>query len=206
VNDIFVSSKIDYTNLSIHIPWAIDSLYCQGVIDNYDLREIVDALRIQQLQSKAWLFNQFKELNPQNKILVIGSWIGFISYCLHKKGFTNVTEIDLDPKHQKLSEWMNREFKNFKHYSENVNNINMDGYDVIICTSCEHLENNEWFYKIKPKTKLFLQSTNLILPDHPNTVNSANELLEIYPLNLSYMGTMIYNINFKRYMITGEKL
>ena len=207
-NHIFSCTDIPYEKVATHIPWVMNSLYCH--VNNTDfvsLEEIRDAFRVQQCQSKQWLLNNIvsPSINLNSKILVVGSWLGFTSYCLHKLGFNNVTETDLDPKYQILSETINNQFSNFKHFSEDINNLPVEDYDVIICTSCEHIEDNTWFDRVKPKTKLFLQSTNLVLPDHTNTVNSVEEFSEKYPLNLSYMGTMIYHQSFFRYMIIGEK-
>ena len=207
-NHVFSCADIPYEKVATHIPWVMNSLYnFENISYLVSLEEIRDAFRVQQCQSKQWLLNNIvsPSINLNSKILVVGSWLGFTSYCLHKLGFINVTETDLDPKYQMLSEIINNQFKNFKHYSEDINNISVDEYDVIICTSCEHIEDNSWFDRIQPKTKLFLQSTNLVLPDHPNTVNSAEEFSEKYPLNLSYMGTMKYHKSFFRYMIIGEK-
>jgi hypothetical protein len=206
MNEMIECDDINYDDIAIHLPWVITSLYSDGVVDNYSLAEIRDALRIQQLQSKSWLYNHLKDLDRESKILVVGSWLGFTSYCLLKMGFKSIHETDTDPKHRKLSTWMNREFNKFCSISMDVNKIPLEFHDVIICTSCEHIENNEWFDRVIPKTKMFLQSTNLVLPDHINTVNSIEEFSEKYPLNLEYSGTMKYSDSFYRYMLVGEKM
>jgi hypothetical protein len=205
MNNVIECDDVNYDEVSIHIPWAITSFYCNGVIDDYELSEVRDAFRIQQLQSKSWLYNHLKDLDRKSKILIVGSWIGFTSYCLFKMGFKNIHETDTEPKHKKLSQWMNRDFP-ITVYSLDVNNMPVQFYDVIICTSCEHIANNEWFDRATPKTKMFLQSTNLVLPDHINTVNSIEEFSEKYPLNLEYSGTMKYSDSFYRYMLVGEKM
>jgi hypothetical protein len=207
VNDIFKCDIIDYKSISEHLPAAIQALYYPKVVDNYTLAEIRDALRIQQLQSKSWLFQHLEKLDRNSKILVVGSWIGFISYCIQKMGFVDVTETDMDEKHKNVSEFLNSKFPKFYHYSKDVNALDLTYYDVIVCTSCEHIADITWYLKAKNGTKLFLQSNNLVHEEHINLVNSAEELHKQYPyVNVEYMGTMIYNDIFSRYMIIGEKI
>jgi hypothetical protein len=206
MNEIFNCDLIDCDMVSIHLPKVIESLYYSNITDLYDLIEFRDALRLQQLQSKSWLLQHLDKLDRNSKILVVGSWIGFISYCIQKMGFIDVSETDMDPKHQKISQRLNSQFSNFQHYNSDVNLLNLSYFDVIICTSCEHISDISWYSKVKNGTKLFLQSNNLIHEQHTKIVQSVEEFITHYPnIKLKYIGTMIYNELFSRYMIIGEK-
>ena len=206
MNEIFNCDLIDCDTVSIHLPEVIESLYYSNITDLYDLIEFRDALRLQQLQSKSWLLQHLDKLDRNSKILVVGSWIGFLSYCIQKIGFTDVSETDMDPKHQKISQRLNSQFSNFQHYNSDVNLLNLSYFDVIVCTSCEHISDTSWYSKIKNGTKLFLQSNNLIHEQHTKIVQSVEEFVSHYPnIKLEYTGTMIYNKLFSRYMIIGEK-
>jgi hypothetical protein len=197
VNIEFVSSLI---------PLVMNSLFNEESFKAVDLREIRDAFRLKQMQSKAWLINGFKEqqLSKNSKILVIGSWLGFTSLCLHKLGYQYITEIDPDIRLEKFARYLNRFNKNFKHISDDVNNIDLTEFDVIINTSCEHILDNTWFEKIKAGSCVFLHSNNLEGYDHTNICKDLNEMVKKYPLDLLYQGELNF-LDWKRFMLIGQR-
>jgi hypothetical protein len=199
-------NAIDISFVSSQIPLVMNSLYNDESFNAIDLREIRDAFRLKQIQSKSWLMNAVKNqnLNLNSKILVVGSWLGFTSLCLHKLGFSNITEIDPDSRLEKFAQHLNRANKNFKHISDDVNNIDISEYHVVINTSCEHISNNTWFEKITNKTVVFLHSNNLEGYDHVNTCIDLTEMISKYPMELIYSGELDFT-EWKRFMLVGKK-
>jgi predicted nicotinamide N-methyase len=158
------------------------------------------------MQGKAWLLDNIKNVDRNTRVLVVGSWLGFTSYCLYKEGFKFITETDIDSRLEKMARHVNMSNDTFKHLNNDVNELDLSSYGLIINTSCEHIEDNRWFDNVKSGTTLALQSTNFKCPDHVNTVNNLEEMKRKYPLKYSYADDLVFNPMFTRYMVVGEKM
>lgn len=200
------SNNIDYTSLCEHIPTVLQSLYVENILKSVSLTEIRDAFRIQQMQGKAWLFEQLKDVDRNSKVMVIGSWLGFTSYCLYKSGFNYITETDPDSRLTHIAKHINSSNPDFRHLQKDVNDLDLGEYDLVISTSCEHIGNNSWFDSIRPGALVALQSTNLKWHDHVNTVDSVDEFKNQFKLDYQYADEMFFNDILTRYMIIGKKI
>lgn len=198
-------TEINYDYVAANIPHALQSLYNEDILNSITLPEIRDAFRINQMQGKAWLLNEIQKYDRDSSILVIGSWMGFTSYCLYKLGFSDITETDPDTRFGHMSMNMNQGNKKFKHLNQDVNDLDLDRYNIIINTSCEHISDDTWFDRIIPGTKVALHSTNLKWHDHVNTVENLDEMKNKYNLNLSYSGELVFNPTYSRFMLVGTK-
>jgi hypothetical protein len=198
--------EINYNSICAHIPHLIQSLYITDILNSTSLIEIRDAFRINQMQGKAWLLDNIKNVDRNTRVLVVGSWLGFTSYCLYKEGFKFITETDIDSRLEKMARHVNMSNDKFKHLNDDVNTLDFSNYGLIINTSCEHIEDNRWFDNVKSGTLLALQSTNFKCPDHVNTVNNLEEMQRKYPLKYSYVDDLVFNPMFSRYMVVGEKM
>lgn len=196
---------VDYDSVSVNIPHVIQSLYLDDVLNSTTLTEFRDAFRINQMQGKAWLLDQLKTVDRETPILIIGSWMGFISYCLYKMGFKYITETDPDSRLSTLAIHVNRNNPHFKHLNLDVNQIDITPYRLIINTSCEHIGDNTWFNNIHQDCLIALQSTNLPWHDHVNTVDSVEEMKSKYPMNYTYADELIFNPKYTRFMLVGKK-
>lgn len=196
---------IDYSTIAAHIPHVMQMLYIDSILESTSLVEIRDAFRVNQMQSKAWMLDQLKDTDRNAKILVVGSWFGFTSYCLFKMGFTRIIEVDPDSRFRQMSGCINRENHNLGIYCADVNDIDVSTYDIIINTSCEHISNNSWFDQISPGTLVILQSTNFAYTDHINIVSDIGDMKSKYPLNYTYEGELKFNDKFTRFMLCGTK-
>lgn len=199
-----LGNQIDINFVSRIIPIFINGLYDEQSLNSVSLEEIRDAFRLNQIQSKSWLMEKVKNFDKEDSIIVVGSWLGFTSLCLFHLGFKNISETDPDSRLSRISNHINRFNKNFQHYSEDVNNIDLSKYNLVINTSCEHIDNNNWFDKLCPGTKLVLHSNNLPGYDHVNICDNIEEMKQMYPMNLSYSGTLTFK-SYKRFMLIGEK-
>ena len=196
---------IDYSFVAAQIPDVMNALYNERASKDITLEEIRDAFRIKQVTGKQWLLNHFGALvhNKNSKILVIGSWLGFTSLCLHKLGYSNVTEVDPDGRLEDFSKHLNRFNPEFTHITADVNDIDISIYDTIINTSCEHISDNTWFKRIKPDTMIFLHSNNLKgYDDHVNTCENVFEMASKYPMNIIFQGELDFD-QWKRFMLIG---
>lgn len=194
-----------YESICSYIPHVVETLYNPNVLSSTTLTEIRDAFRPNQMQGKAWLLDNIQNIDRNSKVLVVGSWLGFTSYCLYKQGFVHITETDPDSRLELISRYINKENKALKHLNSDVNDLDVSGYDLIINTSCEHISDNTWFDKISPGTTVVLQSTNLKCVDHVNTVDSLIQMKMKYPLKLSYSDKIVFSPTFTRFMLIGQK-
>jgi len=197
---------VNFSSVTRHIPEVMNALYDREAFSIVTLEEIRDAFRTKQMQSKAWMMSKIKELNldSNSRVLVVGSWLGFTSYCLFKLGFSNITETDPDSRLEKLAIHLNRKNPNFKHLSEDVNAIDLSGYDLIINTSCEHIADNSWYERIPASAKIVLHSNNLEGYDHVNTCESVEEMSSKYPMELNFTGELNLG-SYSRFMLVGNR-
>jgi hypothetical protein len=198
-------AEINYDDVCVHIPHVIQSLYRPEILNSTTLIEMRDAFRINQMQGKAWLLDNIKKVDRNIKVLVVGSWMGFTSYCLYKEGFTDITETDIDARLQNMAQYINMSNPSFQHLNTDVNELDLSDYGLIINTSCEHISNNSWFDNVAPGTILALQSTNFKCDTHVNTVTDLAEMKHKYPFKYTYADELVFNSAFTRYMLVGEK-
>lgn len=196
---------IDYTFVASQIPRFMQSLYVESILNSTSLKEIRDAFRPHQLQCKSWLIDNIKNIDKDSKILVIGSWLGFTSYCLYRSGFQHIEEVDPESRLEQLACHANRENTKFKHYSDDVNNLDLSKYDMIINTSCEHIGNDSWFNRIDNDCLIVLHSTNMKWHDHVNTVENLQQMKNKYPMNYNYSGELVLTPMYSRFMLIGKK-
>ena len=198
---------LNHSRVASFIPEVMNSLYNESSLNSTSLTEIRDAFRLKQIQGKTWLIENLEEFcqDKTKKILVIGSWFGFTSFCLWKLGYNNVTEVDPDFRLENFSRHLNRFNKNFNHISADVNSIDLNNYDIIINPSGEHIADNTWFNNIKLGTKVIIHSTDYPAIDHTNLCSNQEELLFKYVLDSTYLIGTLDLQTYKRFMIIGVK-
>lgn len=80
--------------------------------------------------------------------------------------------------------------------------------DIIINTSCEHIENFEkWFNEIPKGVLIILQSNNYFTESfgHINCVDSLNDFKKQAPMDYIYKGTLDL-IDYDRFMLIGRRI
>lgn len=206
--ELLNNTDVDYTDIARYIPDVMNAMHNENACSVLSLSEIRSAFRVKMMQSKAWLIHAFiaQQFNLHNKILVIGGWLGFTSWCLFKAGYNNITEVDSDQRLHTFTTHLNRFNGSFIHYATDVNNVDTSLYDVIINTSCEHMIDNKWFVNVKPTATLILQSNNIDVEDHINKSTSLDDMINKYPLDLVYKGELNYNDGTSRFMLIGKSL
>jgi len=123
-----------------------------------------------QVQSKLWLCEKLEPYLPEQvKVVILGSWyniLGFILLNRNPSKFGCIHGLDINQDAIKIANklcdaWMIEPNCKIQNLCVDVQNYDLNYYDVIISTSCEDIENMNWFQNI-PKDKLVcLQSTNL---------------------------------------------
>lgn len=197
--------KVDYNSIAGCIPEFFNALYNEEALATTNLSEIRDAFRKKQIEGKTKLLSQVEKFClKDSQILIVGSWLGFTSFCLNKMGYNNITETDPDTRLEKLTNHANRFNHNFKHLSLDVNSIDVTSFDCIINSSCEHILDNSWFENSKQNTLFILQSTDYPNWDHVNTCSSIEEMINKYPMTVFYADTLNLG-TYNRFTLVGRK-
>lgn len=200
-------NELDYSRIASYIPEVMNALYDAESFESTSLTEMRDAFRMKQLQGKTWLLNTgLLEhcLDKSKRVLVVGSWFGFTSFCLHKLGFSNVTEVDPDGRLEHFAKHLNRFNKRYTHVTADINTVDMSNYDIIVNPSGEHIVDNTWFDNISPSATVIVHSTDYPASDHVNTCQHQDELLDRYRMSPVFLGTLDLQ-TYKRFMIVGLK-
>jgi len=190
-----------------------------GIDDLYRIKDIVHSLDDNHWVGKQWLidtlyplYNKIYGTNTSGKIYIAGGWYGLQAHLI-KQVFKNFHVItgDMDPMtehfgHRLFSD-TDIEFK-----VENcLDSIDLNA-DIIINTSCEHMdkEDLETFISLKPKESIIILQSNDYgeLDSHINCSSSLEEFVEsVEPFlskNWIISKSQIDLGDFNRFMIIGQ--
>ena len=191
-----------------YIPKFLDMMYDSEIAKHLTIEEVRDAFHTNQIQSKKQASLAFDSISSNaNKVLYIGSWLGFLTRALVEKyPSINFYEVDMDTRCKEISGRFNYIFKNYiGHESINIDDFEaINEFDTVINLSCEHMT-VDWYNRIKPGTQLIIQSNNLVIEDHINNCKSLDDFKSKYSLGkLSYENTLELNV-FNRFTLSGVK-
>tara|TARA_B100000953_G_scaffold148389_1_gene122866 strand:+ start:69 stop:662 length:594 start_codon:yes stop_codon:yes gene_type:complete len=191
-----------------YIPKFLDMLYDEEIAKHLSIVEIRDAFHTNQIESKKQASLAFEAVSGNaNKVLYIGSWLGFLTRVLVEKyPSINFYEVDMDTRCKEVSGRFNYTFKNYLgHKSVNIDDFeSINDFDTVINLSCEHMT-TDWYKRIKPGTQLVMQSNNLVIDDHINNCKSLDDFKSKYPLSeVKHDTTLELNI-FNRFTLSGVK-
>lgn len=206
------------------------------LLDNYPDRimDILNSLSENQYSSKDWLIEKlneyphhykYKTLDKKINVCILASWYGLLAYRLIDK-FTlkkiaNIDCIDFDPKSKQVAKklWKQIDSKNLtsgkltyvKFIEQDIKDIQDLNYPIVICTSCEHLEQQliyDTINKLEEHSLVVLQSNNYKeINEHINCVNSAEDFANQYVSKLRNIKFYEKDfIKYKRFMIIGTKI
>jgi hypothetical protein len=191
-----------------YIPKFLDMMYDSEIAKHLTIEEVRDAFHTNQIQSKKQASLAFDAISDNtNKVLYIGSWLGFLTRVLIEK-YPNISfeEVDMDTRCKEISGRFNYTFKNYLgHQSMNIDDFGREQeFDTIINLSCEHMT-TDWYDRIKSGTKLVIQSNDLVIEDHINNCKTLDDFKKKYPLKkIEYSNTLELNV-FNRFTLSGIK-
>ena len=191
-----------------YIPKFLDMLYDEEIAKHLSIEELRDAFHTNQIESKKQASLAFDAVsNNTKKVLYVGSWLGFLTRVLIEK-YPNINfeEVDMDTRCKEISGRFNYTFKNYLgHQSMNIDEFGREHeFDTIINLSCEHMT-TDWYNRVKPGTRLVIQSNNLVIDDHINNCKSLENFKSKYPLSeIKYSNTLKLNV-FNRFTVSGIK-
>lgn len=193
--------------------------YQIGKIMNIDK----DSFASGQIGSKIWLAENLEKVVTQQgnmplRILCLGGWYGTINFILQCRNNLNIEKyrsIDIDDRVEEIADtinnlWVWKEWR-FKAVTADANSFqySIDDFNVVINTSVEHMESNQWFNNIPKGCYVVLQSNNMDHEDHFHNHQSLAEMVDEYPMDqVLYADEMEFKYpewEFKRFMIIGKK-
>jgi hypothetical protein len=202
--------------------------------------DVLNSLNENQFKSKEWLIEKlneyphhfrYKTIDKKLDICLLASWYGLLAYMLvdkfKLKQINNIDCFDFDPKAKHVAKklWKKIDNDNIKNSKltyikfieqdiidiEKTQNKKLKEYPVVICTSCEHLEQkviNDTINKLDQHSLVALQSNNYKeINEHINCSDSLEDFANLYVSKLKNI--KIYEkdfIKYKRFMIIGTKI
>lgn len=186
-----------------------------GSFIDWRYKDLMNAWSVDQKMSKVWAVRELNKVisEPKNNILIACGWYSVMAYYLFSLAdfeYDRVTSVDKDLGCRLASEIIVRESQtnaNFIAKTRDVFNMVYKDYDMVINTSCEHIDLQEWMRLIPQGTLLLLQSTNMEgIKEHVNCVKDIEEFKGQANLTILYEGEKVVNWGkHKRFMLIGIK-
>ena len=195
-------------------------------VDLYRSFDVINATNPTQIDSKQWLVDNLAPIITDSKylrdgqlysVLILGAWYGVTSMLLrqHIEKDVKVWNVDSDP-HCEIIGWELRhgteEFKNDKFITEDALDYfcdHADNFQVVINTSCEHMEQDDldMIIGMKPANTIVCFQTNNMHneAEHINTHDSIESFEESLNLvRVFWSGThKMKDSEYERYMVIG---
>ena len=185
------------------------------ITDNADIKSIINSVNSNQITSKEWLIDsisdrlEFIVKNP--KVCVAAGWYGMLADKMRDFTDNKVVSFDIDPK---CAEYGKIIYPEVSFKTADINDFHAGKYDVLICTSCEHISDetlNKFLRTRKEQSLVVLQSNNYFgLDEHINCKNSLKEFTDSLSytvpsakINILNSSEKRINDKFDRYMVIG---
>ncbi|MDA7948233.1 MAG: methyltransferase domain-containing protein [Hyphomicrobiaceae bacterium] len=175
------------------------------------------ALNRNQMTSKTWLVDKLHGATggQLGRVCILGGWYGVLgAMLLHDPRFAveRVCSVDMDPTCEDIAKSLNRthvEAGKFEFRLANMYEIDFpkSEFDLIVNTSCEHLETiDRWFERIPAGTLLTLQSNNYFgIDGHVNCVENIGQFKQQVPLSQTLFEGELELKKYTRFMLIGRR-
>ncbi len=186
-------------------------------VQRFRRQDLSIALNRKQIACKTWLLDELHRTygGDYRSVWVLGGWYGVLSALFaedQRYRIDGIVSYDIDSACEEVAECLNREGAmsgSFKARTADMLKLDYASGtpDLIINTSCEHLEDvSAWLDLIPHGTRLVLQSNNYFgEPDHFNCASSLEEFKAQAPIsNIDYEGELALK-NYTRFMLIGTR-
>lgn len=167
-----------------------------------------------QIKSKIWLAENLEASIGKN-VVILGSWHNLTAFILKCRGNqSNITGIDLNPNVKEVADKICDTWKiegTVTNITGDANNIPVE-YDTVINCSSEHMT-TEWFDNIKRGTLVCIQSSNIIIKEHPWYIVTASPDIQSFKQKYNLSAPFFCDTfriqygdwGYDRYMLIGYK-
>ena len=171
-----------------------------------------------QTMSKLWLCETIEPYIPKNaNVFILGSWyntLGSMMLIRNRRLYDNIRGIDIDNSVIQIADKLCEAWiieRKLSNAEGDVSNYHLEGPDVIINCSVEHMTNRKWFNNIAKGTIVCLQSSDVTDPNDPWFIKqpspTMSAFLSGYPFSkILFTGTKKFDyssITFNRFMVIG---
>ncbi len=184
---------------------------------HFPSQDLGNSLNRNQVTSKKWLVDTLFETTGGGlgRVCILGGWYGVLgAMLLHdgRFGIETVCSVDKDPSCEAVAGSLNRtDAESGKFTSLTADMLDLDygeqDFDLIINTSCEHLERiGDWFARIPGGPLLTMQSNNYYgIDGHVNCIDDLGAFKAQVPLSeLLFEGERELP-SYTRFMLIGRK-
>ena len=143
--------------------------------ENIDvIRDVINSVNDNQIKNKLWLIEKLKpylDMYTTPKITIAAGWHGLLAHLLDDKDNIKSFDIDDTCAQTKL-------FDNVSYKTNDIVKQDPKESDILICTSCEHMTDDNvmtWIKRKKQDSIVVLQSNNYFeIKDHINCKKNLN--------------------------------
>ena len=153
-----------------------------------------------QIKNKKWLVKHLKpylDMYTDCKIVVAAGWHGLSAHMINQ----DVISFDMDPHTKQV-----KLFPNVKYQVSRIEDFDPSQFDIIICTSCEHITDNvinDFIKKKKGTALVVLQSNDYFnIEDHINCKNNCQEFADSINMRILEAHTLKLK-KYNRFMLFG---
>jgi len=144
------------------------------------IKDIINSVNENQIKNKLWLIDKLKpylSIYTTPKITIAAGWHGVLAHLLNDRNNIKSYDIDDTCKQTKL-------FDNVNYKTNDIVKQDPEDTDILICTSCEHFDDDKimtWIKRKKQESIAVIQSNDYFeIKDH---VNCKKSLIE-FELNI----------------------
>ena len=177
------------------------------VTTDKQVMSIINSINDNQEKSKNCLVEKSIEyftFFDKPKICIAAGWYGSLADKLKAHIDNGILSFDKDPQCKTIGRKL---YKDVTFATAEIEYFNFKTYDIVICTSCEHLEQkviDDMLKRIKKGAMVILQSNNYFkIKDHINCHNNVVDFEKTLKLDkILYRGTLKLD-KYDRYMVVG---
>jgi hypothetical protein len=136
------------------------------------IQDVINSVNDNQIKNKLWLIDKLKpylDIYTNPKISIAAGWHGLLAHLLDDKD--NITSFDIDNTCKKT-----KLFDNVSYKTNDIVKQDPKESDILICTSCEHIIDDNvmtWIKRKKENSIVVLQSNDYFqIEDHINCKKS----------------------------------
>lgn len=194
----------------------------RATVSRHPEPDLGTALNRNQVTSKLWLADRLHaSAGPAfGTITVLGGWFGVLGAILlsdRRLSIERVVSVDIDPRCAEVAASLNAtqvRAGRFSTQTADMRTMDFDAPatrssapDVIVNTSCEHVEGFAgWYARIPADRLLVLQSNDYYaITDHVNCVSDLDAFRAQAPMRDELFGGMQPHKKYRRFMLIGRK-
>ena len=171
------------------------------------VKTIINSINNNQVKSKLWLVDKarpFIEMIPEPSICVAAGWYGHLAGMMRDLTYGEIVSYDMDENCEVIGKKLQKG-KNITFKTKTMQDFEPWNFNVNICTSCEHISQediNLYIKKTKPGSLKILQSNNYVkIEEHINCRESLDDFVRDYTqFRILFKDTLKLN-EYERYMV-----